>query len=161
MDLANRGAAELLQALTIQSNFCAVVAESPFASLKEITFDRMDERLDSIPWLKTWSVSPAVQFAFIYGRLAYNLNLDKVSPVRAVVSTRVPVLLIHGLADHNISIRHLRLIQAANPIVERWEVPGAAHCGALTTAPQDFEQRVVGWFSQHDDRSALVVPAQR
>ena len=31
---------------------------------------------------------------------------------------------------------------------EIWEVPGADHCGAISTAPQEFEERVLGWFGQ-------------
>jgi len=30
-----------------------------------------------------------------------------------------------------------------------WEPEGADHCGASTAEPAEYEQRVIGWFEQH------------
>src|SRR5882724_11957334 len=38
------GAAILLQSLSVESHFCAVVAESPYASFREIAMDRLSQR---------------------------------------------------------------------------------------------------------------------
>ena len=140
------GAGELLQALGPDSHFCAVVAESPFASLREITYDRFGQFFHTGPWLGRILLRPAVEVAFVYARMTYGLDLTKVSPEDAVAATTIPVLLIHGQIDHNIPVRHSRLIQRRNPRVVLWEVPNADHCGAIGAAPAEFESRLIGWF---------------
>ena len=44
------GAAILLQSLDVESRFCAVVAEAPYATLREIAYDRLSERYHSGSW---------------------------------------------------------------------------------------------------------------
>jgi pimeloyl-ACP methyl ester carboxylesterase len=140
------GAAQLLQALRPDSHFCAVVAESPFASLREITYDRFGQFFHTGPWLGRTLFRPAVEVAFIYAHAKYGFDLTTVSPENAVAATTIPVLLIHGQVDHNIPVRHSRLIQSRNPRVVLWEVPNADHCGALGAAPSEFENRLIEWF---------------
>jgi len=62
----------------------------------------------------------------------------------SAAATTIPVLLIHGQVDSNIPVRHSRLIHARAPKAQLWEVPGADPCGAVSTAPQEFERRVLG-----------------
>jgi pimeloyl-ACP methyl ester carboxylesterase len=69
----------------------------------------------------------------------------------------VPILLIHGLSDNNIPFRQSESIRSHNPAdITLWEVPGAGHCGAVSVVPQEFDNRVIAWFSahNHDTRSA-------
>jgi pimeloyl-ACP methyl ester carboxylesterase len=77
------------------------------------------------------------------------MNFEQVSPERIVATTKVPVLLIHGQNDSNIPIRHSRRIAADNPALVLWEVPDTDHCGAISTSPQEFEHRLLGWFDSH------------
>ncbi|HEY2352715.1 MAG TPA: alpha/beta fold hydrolase [Candidatus Acidoferrum sp.] len=140
------GAAELLKSLESESRFCAVVAESPFATFREIAYDRMGQAFHTGPWLGRTFFWPTVEVAFYYAKWKYHLDFSQASPERAVASTKVPVLLIHGQMDHNIPIRHSRLIAAANHAVVLWEVPGADHCGAIGVAPAELEQRTTAWF---------------
>jgi hypothetical protein len=141
------GAAELLQSLAVEPGFCAVAAESSFATLHEIAYDRMGQPFHLGPWFGRTFFRPVVEFAFLYVRWKYHLNMYQASPENAVAVTRVPVLLIHGQIDSNIPIRHSRQIHDANPSVVLWEVPHADHCGAISVAPQEFEQRVLKRFS--------------
>ena len=90
---------------------------------------------------------PIVEVAFLRARLKYNLDMQQISPEDSVAATTTPVLLIHGQIDSNIPIRHSRAIHARNPNTQLWEVPGADHCGALSAAPQEFERRLLTWFS--------------
>ncbi len=143
------GAAQLLQALQTESRFCAVAAESPFSSFREIAYDRVGQFFHTGPWLGRTVLRPVVEVAFRYARWKYKLNFEQVSPESALVGTRVPVLLIHGKNDSNIPVRHSRRIVARDPVVTLWEVPSADHCGAISTAPQEFEQRLVRWFDAH------------
>jgi pimeloyl-ACP methyl ester carboxylesterase len=91
-----------------------------------------------------------VECAFIYARWRYHLNFALDSAEKAVESTKVPVLLIHGQLDSNIPVRHSRRIAVGNRDVALWEVPGADHCGAIGVAPVELEHRVTDWFQQND-----------
>jgi uncharacterized protein len=144
------GAAQLLQALPKEPRFCAVVAESPFATFREVAYARFGRPFHAGPWLGRTFFRLAVDVGFLYVRLRYGLNMESASPEQAVLRTSVPVLLIHGLNDINIPPYHSDLIRARNPSdVEVWKVPGAAHTAAHNVAPQEFERRVLGWFEEH------------
>ncbi len=140
------GAAQLLQSLDSEPNFCAVAAESSFSSFREIAHDRMGQQFHAGPWVGSTVLRPVVEMALAYRRWKYHLDLATVSPENAVAHTQVPVLLIHGQIDSNIPVRHSRRIKLANPQAVLWEVPGADHCGAISVAPAEFERRVIGWF---------------
>jgi pimeloyl-ACP methyl ester carboxylesterase len=141
------GAAELLQSLSMEPNFCAVAAESSFSSFQEIAYDRMGQPFRLGPWFGRTVLRPVVEFAFLFVRWKYNLNMQQVSPEDAVAATTIPVFLIHGQIDSNIPARHSRRIQSRNPKAVLWEVPNADHCGAISAVPKEFEQRVLAWFS--------------
>src|SRR5580693_2083632 len=141
------GAAELLQSLAVEPRFCAVAAESSFSTFREIAYDRMGQPFHLGPWFGRTIFRPVVEFAFLYARWKYGLDMQQVSPEASVAATGVPVFLIHGQVDSNIPRRHSRRIRARNPNVVLWEVPSADHCGAISTAPQEFRQRLLTWFS--------------
>ena len=61
-------------------------------------------------------------------------------------ATTIPILLIHGQIDSNIPVRHSRIIHARNPKTVLCEVPAADHCGAISTAPKEFQIRLLSWF---------------
>jgi len=140
------GAAELLQSLDSGTHFCAVAAESPFATFREIAYDRMGQPFRLGPWVGRTLLRPLVEVAFLRARWKYGLNMERVSPADSVAATRIPVLLIHGELDSNIPVRHSRLIHARNLNTQLWEVPGADHCGTMSAGPQEFERRLLGWF---------------
>ena len=143
------GAAQLLEAAGGESGFCAAVAESPFSSFRAIAYDRMGQFFHAGPWLGRTVLRPVVEIAFWHARRKYALDFEQVSPDRAVMVSRVPVLLVHGQVDRNIPVRHSRKIAADGSLVKLSEVAGADHCGAIAVAPAEFEQRVVGWFAVH------------
>jgi len=70
------GAAQLLQSLKTETRFCAVVAESPFASFREIGYDRVGQRFNTGAWLGRTLLRPIVEVAFLYARLKYRLDFD-------------------------------------------------------------------------------------
>jgi pimeloyl-ACP methyl ester carboxylesterase len=147
------GAAELLQSLAVEPQFCAVVAESSFSSFREIAYDRMGQPFHLGPWFGRTVFRPVIEFAFLYVHWRYHLDMQEVSPEDSVAATRVPVFLIHGQIDSNIPIRHSREIHANNPNTVLWEVPNADHCGAISASPQEFEQSLLAWFSPPPQRS--------
>jgi len=145
------GAAILLQAVEKEPRFCAAVAESSFASFRQIAYIRVGQFFGTGRWLGRFMLRPAVELAFIYGRITRRVNLTDASPEKAVVGSRVPILLIHGLADSNIPPQQSERIRAHNPSkITLWEVQNARHCGAVNAAHQEFDDRVIGWFNSHD-----------
>ena len=144
------GGAELLESLKAEGGFCAVVAESPFATFREAAYDRLGQEFSTGPWLGRTLLRPAWTAAVEYERLRYAVDFRYADPAAAVAGTRVPVLLIHGLADNNLPPRHSEEIKAENSAVVLWEPQGAGHCGASTAAPEEYERRVVGWYAEHD-----------
>lgn len=142
------GASQLLQSLQTESRFCAVVAESPFSTFREIAYDRMGQPFHLGPWVGRVVLRPLVEVAFLRARWRYGLRMGEISPEDSVERSRVPVLLVHGQIDGNIPVRHSRAIHAKAPRTVLWEVPGADHCGAMGAVPQEFEARVLRWFQR-------------
>ena len=84
------------------------------------------------------------------GRLMFGYDLDAARPVDEVghIAPR-PLLIIHGTADMLIPLIHAEQLKAADPAAELWEVPGAKHGGAYTTQPQQYLEKVTGFFETH------------
>jgi len=153
------GAAQLLQSLPKEPRFCAVVAESPFATFREVAYARFGRPFHSGPWIGRSFFRPTIDVGLLYIRLRYGLNMEAASPESAVVGTTVPVLLIHGLSDRNIPPYHSDEIQARNPVdIFLWKVPAAVHTGAHEAAPEEFERRVLGWLVAHSRRDQTTLP---
>ena len=144
------GAAQLLRSIAEERGFCAVAAESAFASFREVAYDRFGQWFGTGPWLGRTLLHPAIDFGFVYARFRYGINFAQASPIRAVAATSTPVLLIHGLADTNIPPRHSEQIKRANPSVVLWEPPHAEHCGASSADPGGYEAHILAWFTAYD-----------
>jgi len=100
--------------------------------------------------LGQYALRPSVELAFVYARLTRGVKLTSASPEQSVVGSRIPILLIHGLADDNIPSQQSEMIRAHNPTdITLWEVPYAGHCGAVSAGPEEFDNRVLRWFSSH------------
>jgi uncharacterized protein len=153
------GAAELLQSLAVEPHFCAIAAESSFSSFREIAYDRMGQPFHLGPWFGRTIFRPVIEFAFLYVRVKYRLDMRQVSPQDSVAATKVPVLLIHGQIDSNIPPRHSHQIQSRNPNAILWEVHNADHGEAITVSPKEFDQRLQAWFTPpHVATAASAVP---
>ena len=151
------GAAQLLQALEAGTRFCAIAVESPFANFREIAYDRMGQPFHLGPWVGRIVLRPLVESAFLRARWKYGLNMQRISPEDSAAATTTPILLIHAQDDSNIPVRHSRRIHARNAKTELWEVPGADHCGALSTAPEEFERKLLEWFHTPAQRGRTSV----
>lgn len=155
------GAAQLLESLKIENGYCAVVAESPFASFREASYDRIGQWLGAGPrfgpFLGRTVFRPVVDFGFLYGQLRYSVDLEQDNPAAAVAASHVPVLLIHGLLDDNLPPRHSLMILDRSHggngrDIALWEPPDAGHVGASSAEPQEYERRVIGWLQSHQTR---------
>ena len=147
------GAGLLLESLRTTPGFCAVVAESTFASFREASYDRLGEKLGAGAGAGRTLLRPAVEAGFLYAHWRYGVDLEQASPQNMVAASRIPVVLIHGLKDTNLPPRHSEMIlahsESRNPKVVLWEPANAGHCGAAGAEPEEFEHRVVGWFQGH------------
>lgn len=144
---ASMGAAILLQSLATDVPFRAVVTEDAFSDFRNAAYDRVSGILRIRP--VRYVLAPFVEPALLYAWYKYGVSLADASPVEALRSTRVPVLLIHGTADENIPIEHSRRLAREAPTAEFWEVPGAAHVQTLRVAPVELPRRVKAWFDSH------------
>jgi dipeptidyl aminopeptidase/acylaminoacyl peptidase len=140
------GAAILLESLAAEPRFRAVVAECPFARFDEVAYDRLSQRT-GLPAPAFW---PVVNLGFVWTHMRYGVDLRQASPAAVVRQTDKPVLLIHGMRDTNIPIRHSRELHALNSrSTELWEVPEAAHVNSMEREPKTYPERVLRWFREH------------
>jgi uncharacterized protein len=139
------GGALALQSAAAESRIEAVVAEDPFANLREVAYDYAG--LDISPLLGKTLFRPAVMVAMHSISREGGFDPDDVSPEKAVAVRAFPVLLICGTADHRIPCRHAeRIYQAARGPRELWIVKGAGHADAFGRAPAQYERRVIDFF---------------
>ena len=90
------GASILIQAaMAVKPAFAAIVAESPYADLRETA----EYRVRQMSRMPGFVAKMVVISAVFYARWVDNLDLRQVSPVRAIVLESTPILLIHGLQD--------------------------------------------------------------
>jgi uncharacterized protein len=139
------GAGIALQSAGIDPRIEAVVAEAPFASLREASYDYAG--LQEYPLLgKTLFAPGAWVMLYRGGRLA-GFPAAAVSPEQAVAARNFPILLICDEADTTLPWRHAEEIyEAARKPKSLWVVPGAFHTAALGYAPEEFRRRVLDFF---------------
>jgi uncharacterized protein len=137
------GAALILQALRSDNSFCAVIAESPFSTFRQVALDRVGYYVGLGPWFGRTLARPLIEVAFIYTRARYHVDLQHANPEDAIRNSTAPILLIHGGADRNILPWHSEELASVDPHAALWIVPHALHTGAYETAPAEFEHRVL------------------
>jgi len=145
------GAAILLQALPREDRFCAAAVDSFFVTFREAAYEHVGEFFGLGPrWFGRSFGRPVILFGITYGVLRYHVNLMNVDPQRALISSNVPVLLIHGLDDDDLLPQNsVELHNAASSHTELWLVAHAQHIGAYGTQPEEFEKRILNWFAIH------------
>jgi uncharacterized protein len=143
------GAAIALQSAAVEPRIEAVVAEDPFADLREVSYDYAGLR--RWPLLGKTLFRPAAIFALRSMSEAGGFNPDNVSPVKDVVERPFAVLLICGTRDDTIPCRHAeRIYTAVTGRKELWVVSGALHGSALGQDPAGYEKRVIAFFENAD-----------
>ncbi len=129
---------------------CGVIAQSGFASLREITFDRIGQQAHAGPWLGRTLLRPGLELAFLYARARHGIDFGAASAAAAVARPGAPILLIHGVDDDNVPVRHAQMIKAANPgRVTAWLIPGAGHGSPAGIGAAAYGQRVAGFLAAH------------
>jgi len=139
------GASILIQAAAIQPAFAAIVAECPYADLREVARYRV-RRMTHTP---AFVAGMVVTSAMLYARWADGLDLSQVSPVSIIADVSTPIFLIHGLDDYETPPYNSEELAHANPEDPLWLVPNAEHTGAAEAEPDEFRRRVLQWFAEH------------
>jgi uncharacterized protein len=129
------GAAVALQAAPGEPRVRAVISVSAFSDLASIIVDRA-------PWFVTsWDIRDAEALA----ERKASFRVSEVSPVAAAALIGVPVLVIHGAADHETRPEHSERIYAALTSPKKLVlVPAAGHNDVLSR--EDVWQAIAQWL---------------
>jgi hypothetical protein len=155
------GAAIALQSAAAEPRITGVVAESPFRNLQEVSYDYVG--LKRSPLLGKTLLRPVAAVALLAAQIESGIPVYEISPEHAVAERPFSLLLICGSEDRSIPLRHSQAVyRAASGPKELWVVPGAGHSGALGTAPEEFERRVLAFYQHlHQQRVLQQTHAQR
>jgi uncharacterized protein len=142
------GAGIALQSAAVEPRIEAVVAEAPFASLREASYDYAG--LQRYPLLGMTLLAPGAWTMLYHGELAAGFPASEVSPEKAVAARPFPVLLICDAEDTVLPCRHTkRIYAAARGPKQIWVVPRAFHTAALGYEPAEFRRRVLEFFAAY------------
>lgn len=138
------GASVALISLAHNSGIDAVVADSPYSDLHEMTLDYYRRFPILAPALA--AITELLARAFL------GVAPADVSPAKAVAISHVPIFLIHGADDRTIPMHHherLRAALHANADVETWIINGADHGQTYAVARPRYESRLADFFARH------------
>ncbi|MGB9070209.1 MAG: alpha/beta fold hydrolase [Candidatus Acidiferrales bacterium] len=142
------GAALALQSAAVEPRIDGVVAEDPFANLREVSYDYGG--LHFSPLLGKTLFRPATMAGMRALAKAGGFDPDEDSPEEAVAQHPFPILLICGTRDQVIPCRHAeRIRKAASGPNELWIVEGAQHAAAMGVARAEYEERVIRFLGAH------------
>ncbi len=140
------GAGIALQSAAIDPRIEAVVAEAPFASLREASYDYAG--LQKYPLLGKTLFAPGAWVMLARGQSIAGFPAAEVSPEQAVAARAFPVFLICDAADTTLPCRHaMKIYAAARGAKSLWVVPDAYHTAALGYQPGEFRRRVLQFFA--------------
>jgi alpha-beta hydrolase superfamily lysophospholipase len=142
------GAGIALQSAAADPRIEAVVAESPFASLREASYDYAG--LQEYPLLGKSLFAAGAWAMLARGQSIAGFPAAEVSPERAVAMRPFPVLLICDGADTVLPCRHAeRIYRSARGPKSLWVVPTAFHTGALGNQPAEFRRRILEFLAAY------------
>ena len=123
-----------------------VIADSTLTSVRAY----LRRRWARIPW-------PTFMLACRFSRRRFGADPDVLKPINAVAAAAsVPILFIHGEADHLVPVSNSLNIAAAslNARNSVWRVPGAGHCTAYRRAPEAYVRHCIEFIE-------AAVPSRR
>lgn len=143
------GGSILIQSAAVQPAFAAIVAECPYADLREAAEYRVRRMLRLPFFLGNPAATIGVGSGELYARWVDGVDLRQVLPIQAIAQASTPILLIHGLKDVRTPPSHSEQLAKANPRDPLWLVPNAGHIGLAAAQPEEFRRRVLAWFAEH------------
>ncbi len=116
-----------------------VIADSPSATARAF----LRRRYAKVP-LPTFLLACRIAFR------RFGADADALAPIHSVARTKseVPILFIHGEANHLVAVTNSLNIAAAslNPRNVIWRVPGEGHCTAYRHAPDAYMRRCLDFI---------------
>jgi alpha-beta hydrolase superfamily lysophospholipase len=137
------GAAVAIQVAALDTRVAAVVAESGFATLRNV-FDDYQRRMIKLPWhyLRNIVIKRSEFLA--------DFKANDVAPVEAVKSIHVPIFLLHGTEDNLIKYNYSeKVYQAANNPKELWLISGARHHDMMEVGGEEYTRRITAFFEKY------------
>lgn len=130
------GGVTALHAAAGREGVCAVVIDSTFASLRELTSARIHDLTGLPRWPHGW-----LSLAFA-SRIA-KADVSENEPLRAAAQVRAPLLVIQGSLDDTVEPGDGARLAEAAPRAELWLCDGAPHVGVHALEPEAYEARVL------------------
>lgn len=135
------GAATVLMAasLDLPRNVCCIIADSPFSAPCAI--------IEKVCADMHYPVAICRPFILLGARLYGKLKLNEITAKEAVQHAKIPILLIHGEADHFVpcSMSH-EIAACCASAVDVQTFPGAGHGLCYMTDPKRYEQIVFNFL---------------
>jgi uncharacterized protein len=122
-----------------------IIVDSPYASLQN-----MLERTYAIFGPLKY---PFVEMTKLFSLILLKINPDKISPVDSVKNIDIPILLIHGKKDSQISIKNANELKQANSDIELWIVDKADHGQAYSMKKTEYEKRIKDFLRKYTNES--------
>jgi len=141
------GAAVAIQWAASDKRVAAVVAISPFTSLKDVVPEYIQRYLP-ILWraIPDSIISKGIHRAGEIGEF----DPDQASPLNAMSSMKTPVLLIHGTRDRHISYHHSRKLHESGKSHSRLIlIKGDDYYSIMHTVTTTLNGEIMSWFEQY------------
>jgi len=136
------GGAVAIMATEKSPEISAIVADSSYA-----TFERM---IFSTFRLTSFMKKPMTTLARYFGKIFFKIDAREISPQKVAEKIKIPIFLIHGREDSEISIEDSRMIfEAASGPKEFWQVEGAEHGEALYLYSKEYQEKVLNFFNKY------------
>ena len=138
------GAAVAIQALAADKRLVCGIAQSPFASLREVIHDYFRQMfllpVDFIP-----------DAALKHSERIAHFSVDSVQPALDARRVLQPTLIIHGESDKKISSGYGRQVyeNLASPNKELYLIPAAGHTDLAAIGGPEYESRLLRFLQKH------------
>lgn len=136
--------AATLYAMVDEPRIAALFLNSPIANLPVIIREEL-HRVGYPTWLAPGGI--------IMARLLTGENIVEKSPLAAIQQVgKRPIFVVHSFDDKRVPVHHSQELQAAAEAAgvnaEFWFISGADHMRAPAVYPQEFEEKIVGFFQR-------------
>jgi len=134
------GAATAIMEASQNASINAVVSDSSYSTLDRLVYDKY-RCLGPLRY-------PLGMVTKLISMIFMKVDPASVSPEKAIRSLDIPVLIIHGDSDREISIDNARYLYNASSSASLWVVRGVDHCGAHAGKTGEYEKKVLSFFEK-------------
>jgi fermentation-respiration switch protein FrsA (DUF1100 family) len=137
------GAAIAIQAASIDKRITAIASENSFATLRTI-FDDYQKRMIKLPFHYLRNL------VIVHAELRAKFKAREVSPLEAIQTTHIPILIVCGTDDHLIKHQYsFMLFEKANQPKKIFPILGAAHNNMWDIAGKEYGLKLLEFFGTY------------